>query len=76
VGFSRARPVFQPHVREVAELIEVPLKLLLKPEARKEEIWTLPNFGERHIPYFDVFGHKVWGATAMILSEFLALLTQ
>lgn len=76
VGFCRARPVFQPHVREVAEVIEVPVTLLLNPAARKEEIWILPNFGERQIPYFDVFGHKVWGATAMILSEFLWLLAQ
>ena len=26
------------------------------------------------VPYFDVFGHTVWGATAMILSEFLELI--
>ncbi|MFT5878739.1 MAG: hypothetical protein ACI8SA_002610, partial [Dokdonia sp.] len=25
-------------------------------------------------PYFNVFGHKVWGATAIILSEFKALM--
>jgi len=26
------------------------------------------------VPYFNVFGHKVWGATAIVLSEFLAVL--
>ena len=76
IGFSRTRPLFQINPREVAELIEVPLSLFLKPEVHKEEIWRLQNFGERQVPFFDVFGHKVWGATAMILSEFLALLGQ
>jgi 8-oxo-dGTP pyrophosphatase MutT (NUDIX family) len=76
VGFSRARPAFQLNPREVAELIEVPLHLLLEPDVYKEETWHLQNFGERQVPFFDVFGHKVWGATAMILSEFLALLAQ
>jgi 8-oxo-dGTP pyrophosphatase MutT (NUDIX family) len=76
VGFSCAHPAFQINPREVAELIEVPLSLFLKPEVYKEEIWRLQNFGERQVPFFDIFGHKVWGATAMILSEFLALLAQ
>ena len=76
IGFSRTRPAFQINPREVAELIEVPLNLFLQPEVHKEEIWRLQNFGERHVPFFDIFGHKVWGATAMILSEFLALLAQ
>jgi 8-oxo-dGTP pyrophosphatase MutT (NUDIX family) len=76
IGFSCARPDFQINSREVAELIEVPLNLFLKPEVYKEEIWRLQNFGERQVPFFDIFGHKVWGATAMILSEFLVLLAQ
>ncbi|MCI0526672.1 MAG: CoA pyrophosphatase [Nitrospira sp.] len=74
VAFSPTRPNFQPNVLEVAELIEAPLSLLLEPQTRKEEIWYFENFGERQIPFFDLFGHKVWGATAMILSEFLTLL--
>jgi hypothetical protein len=59
----------------VAELIKSPLSLLLNPAARKEETWHFQKYGERRIPFFDVFGHKVWGATAMMLSEFLTLLT-
>ena len=31
--------------------------------------------GERvEFAYFDVLGHEVWGATAMVLAEFLCLL--
>jgi 8-oxo-dGTP pyrophosphatase MutT (NUDIX family) len=74
IGYSAARPAFQPDAKEVAELIEAPLSLLQNPASHKEEIWHFPNYGERRVPFFDVFGHHVWGATAMILSEFLILL--
>jgi 8-oxo-dGTP pyrophosphatase MutT (NUDIX family) len=75
-AFSSSRPSFQIDPREVAELIEVPLSLFFNPAICKEETWYFENYGERKIPFFDVFGHKVWGATAMMLSEFLTLLYQ
>ena len=30
----------------------------------------------KDVPYFDVNGKTVWGATAMMLSEFVALINQ
>jgi 8-oxo-dGTP pyrophosphatase MutT (NUDIX family) len=75
VAFSTQRLRFQPEPLEVAEIIEVPLSLLLDSTTRREEVWHFPNKGERSVPFFNVFGHKVWGATAMILSEFLSLLS-
>jgi 8-oxo-dGTP pyrophosphatase MutT (NUDIX family) len=74
VAFSPTRPTFRLDPKEVAELIEAPLSLLLNPATRKSEVWQFQNFGERRVPFFDIFGHQVWGATAMILSEFLTLL--
>ena len=74
VAFSSTRPSFSLEPKEVAELIETPLSLLLNPAMCKQEIWNFPNYGERRVSFFDVFGHKVWGATAMMLSEFLVLL--
>jgi 8-oxo-dGTP pyrophosphatase MutT (NUDIX family) len=76
VAFSGAAPVFQLDPKEVAGLIEVPLTLLLDPAICKEETWYFQGEGDRLIPFFDIFGHQVWGATAMILSEFLTLLCQ
>jgi len=76
VAFTATRPVFELDPREVAELIETPLCLLANPAIHKEEIWSFEKYGERRVPFFEVYGHKVWGATAMILSEFLTLLTQ
>lgn len=76
VAYSAGRPAFKPDSREVAELIETPLSLFFNPATRKKELWDFKNFGERNVPYFDIFGHKVWGATAMIFSEFLMLVNQ
>ncbi len=76
VAFCLARPVFRLDPVEVAGLIEIPLKLFLDPAVYKEEIRYIQDYGERRIPFFDVFGHHVWGATAMMLSEFLVLLQQ
>ena len=74
VAFSPVRPTFRLDAREVAELIETPLSHLLEPTTCKEISRYFQNYGERRIPYYDVFGHQVWGATAMMLGEFLTLL--
>ena len=63
-----------PDPKEVAEVIEAPLSLLLNQGSRKSELVQDPELGRRRIPYFAVQGHKVWGATAMVLAEFLSLL--
>jgi hypothetical protein len=34
----------------------------------------MPPFGVMQVPYFDVEDAHVWGATAMVLAEFAALL--
>ncbi len=71
VGFhAGGRPVFAPHTREVAAIIETPLRLLLDPATRAEEEWELRGL-RMAVPFFLVGEHKVWGATAMILSEFV-----
>ena len=74
VACCATRPNFRIEPNEVAELLETPLIHILNPAARQEEIWHFQNQGERRVPFFDVFGHKVWGATAMMLSEFITLL--
>ncbi len=73
VAYAPQRPNFHPDPQEVAELLEIPLHLLLDPETRREEDWTWR--GEPlHVPFYAVGEHKVWGATAIILAEFLAMI--
>ena len=75
VGYAAHRPSFQVEAVEVAELIEAPLDALLDPATVRVEDWDLRG-GVWSIPFFQFGLHKVWGATAMILSEFVAMLTQ
>ncbi|MCI0398811.1 MAG: CoA pyrophosphatase [Chloroflexi bacterium] len=70
VAWHEGRPVFNVHDREVAELLEVPLAHLLDAANRVEEQWEIRGYPVQ-VPFFQVGEHKVWGATAMMLSEFL-----
>ncbi len=70
VAWHDGRPLFIPQVGEVAEILEVPLSHLLDPATCREEVWEIRGF-QVEVPYFLVGGHKVWGATAMMLSEFI-----
>lgn len=74
VGMMRARPAFTINLDEVAFLIELPLRVLLDPSAKREETWVWRG---RHIqvPFYAYEGHTIWGATAMILSELEAMLS-
>ncbi len=73
VGQVNHRPDFKCDPREVAELIEVPLSTLFDPTVVKREPWTLRGT-QVEVPFFQIGRHKVWGATAMILSEFKMIL--
>lgn len=74
VGVYPGSPVFHPDPSEVAYLIEVPLQDLLSPDNIMEETRTI-RCKLMKVPYYNVGGEKVWGATAMILSEFLDIVS-
>ena len=59
--------------REVARVLEVSLRDLAAPDTLKVETWERGG-SPMIVPYFLVEDLKVWGATAMVLSELLALL--
>jgi 8-oxo-dGTP pyrophosphatase MutT (NUDIX family) len=76
VGLGAERPDFRPAEQEVARIIEVPLSTLRDPaivrEEKRHRTWQGETI-EIDVPYFLVDGEKVWGATAMVLAEFLAV---
>jgi 8-oxo-dGTP pyrophosphatase MutT (NUDIX family) len=77
VGFTSMRPAFQRAEWEVARIIEAPVTVLADATAIKREVRTRVIQGqpvEVDVPYFDIDGEKVWGATAMVLAEFCAIL--
>jgi 8-oxo-dGTP pyrophosphatase MutT (NUDIX family) len=75
VGCVDRRPDFHCDPREVAELIEVPLSVLFNRDVVKREPWSLRGVMVE-VPFYQIGAHKVWGATAMILSEFSMLLAE
>ena len=76
VGIATARPVFSVSAPEVERLIEFPVMRLMEPDAvgSEQRIRPLPPHVVQIVPYFDVAGVRIWGATAMVLAEFAALL--
>lgn len=72
VGLTDRRPAFEVDPREVDALVETPLAAICDPTRLS---WTRRE-RDGHVidyPYFDLAGHHVWGATAMILGELACL---
>lgn len=68
VAVTKAAPSFTLEPGEVTEVIELPLDALLDPTLRKHD--RIP--GRRialSAPYYEYQGSRIWGATAMMLSE-------
>ena len=72
VGWLKSTPRFVPDPLEVAEVVEVPLKELLKPSCIKNFSYQAGNL-IISAPYYDAGGKKIWGATAMIISEMIEI---
>jgi 8-oxo-dGTP pyrophosphatase MutT (NUDIX family) len=72
--FDGEEPEYKINVDEVKSLLELNINDLKDP-ALVKETYIEPAPGLKiKTPYFDVQGHIVWGATAMILNEFKKLL--
>lgn len=74
VSVINSEPLFNLNAREVSEIIEFPLQNLFDVNLKKETIITTLNSGKISAPYYEINQQVVWGATAMILSEFEQLL--
>lgn len=71
VAFIDHIPTWRPQPGEVDHVIEVPLaRLHAEDVVQHTEISLDSRIRLREVPYFDLAGQIVWGATAMILSEF------
>lgn len=70
VGLIDHDPDLRPTDEEVGEVLRAPLSILLDPETCTSESRSLHGT-DVEVPYYAVKGHTVWGATAMMLAEFL-----
>lgn len=74
VGAITYKPSFFPEPAEVAEVLEVTLDDLSDVRYRGEKKIKLSSGTTVETPYFNLNGKTVWGATSMIISEFLEVL--
>lgn len=76
VGYMSERPEFVPDEKEVDEIIEVSLDYLFQDQI---VVQTRVPIQQRNLtiqtPAFEVHGNTVWGATAMIISELKAVMS-
>ncbi len=73
VGWIKRLPPLRYNRAEVAQLLRVPLVVCLHPDTRQERTWW--RGGRRYqAPGYEVDGFYIWGATAMVLSELLAVI--
>lgn len=73
IGFAEQPPLLYPNSDEVSAVLTVTLRDLLNPSLVAVEQWHLRG-REVRVPFFAIAGYKVWGATALILSELVARL--
>ena len=73
VGLTHQRPAFVPAAHEVEAVIEVSVADLQDASHIRRGTRTREGMAIEY-PYFDLKGHQVWGATAMVLGEFICLL--
>ena len=75
VAWMKKRPVFQPDPLEVEYVIESSLGQLSDPTNILTDKWE--HHGRTIVaPYYRVGKEKIWGATAMMLCEFLQVVSR
>jgi len=75
VGTARVRPTLVPQTDEVAEIVELPLRLILTDAIVGEEEITGASWVLRAAVYRHA-GQRIWGATARTLAMFAAVLAE
>lgn len=73
IGFVEENPTFIPDPFEVERIISCPIEKLIDKNTRKEGEILVRKEHRLQAPYFDIEEQMVWGATAMMLGEFMYL---
>ena len=75
LGYLEAAPSYQLQLEEVNAVIEAPLSHFRQPGVRQvTDIRINAQITLKNVPYFDLHGRVLWGATAMMLNELLEIL--
>jgi 8-oxo-dGTP pyrophosphatase MutT (NUDIX family) len=76
VAYAQSRPSYRPQKKEVEFVVEASLHEIQSIQAVRLEKIELPNNLRITAPCFKIEGQIVWGATAMILGEFVDVLAE
>ena len=74
IGLLSKTPQFILEEKEVEELVTADINVLNDQSKRKQKQMTFYSGLNVDVPYFDIEEKVVWGATAMILSEFATII--
>lgn len=75
IAYSWKMPQLVAQESEVEGILEIPLSAFLDQASKQNtRIKLTTGIILNHVPSFQINGHVIWGATAMILSEFLDIL--
>ena len=75
VGLLASRPRVAPAPGEVTSVFDVALSELLHDDTWREERWDMPWVHDADMPFYELPGETVWGATARIITNLLVHLT-
>ena len=75
LAWMNTPPQYIRQITEVKQIIETPLSILQdKSNCKTTDLNVYGGMLLKDVPYFEVEGKMVWGATAMIISEFLTMI--
>jgi len=76
LGYTNKTPNFILQEDEVEELLEVPLKHFMDDTIKSFQYLSTSYANKIEVPVFNLNNQRVWGATAMMLSEIREILKQ
>ena len=71
VGYVNNFSNFEKQPSEVEEIIQIPISYLVQSEVVKSKQMDLGKYRNIAVPYYDLYGETLWGATAMMVAEFI-----
>lgn len=71
VALLHQKQTFTPNPNEVDEIISVPLKDFVTGNILITEEWQLRDNSPYKVPFWDIHRVPLWGATAMMMNEFV-----
>ncbi|RLD63441.1 MAG: coenzyme A pyrophosphatase [Bacteroidetes bacterium] len=75
IGYVNKKPDFKIDTFEVSNVINVKISELLDNVNKKNGLFKVGN-KKIQAPYYNANGNKIWGATAMVLCEFIKIVKQ